>query len=344
MQIPGNLLGPALDSLTLNVAILDSDATILASNRAWQEFGRANDIRPPADTVGDNYIDICAGADDEYARTAIAGLREILGEERESFSFEYPCHSPEVKRWFLMHASRFETRGNDYLVVAHENITQRKVAELKAEQRTEELQEFARLLSHDLRNPLAVAQGSAKMLAMDTDDDYLDDILSSLLRMEAIIDDALTLMQYGTEGRDKEPVRLSNLTESAWSNVETESVKLTRTDDRILDGYPDLLAHVFENLFRNAIEHGEAETITVGATKNGFHVEDDGTGIPAEMRGKVFEMGHTTQKNGTGFGLAIVESLIDSHGWSISVAGSETGGARFEIRTNPAVPKNRFGR
>lgn len=106
MQIPGSLLCPALDSLTLNVAILDSEATILASNRAWQVFGRVNDIRPPVDTVGDNYFDICGRSDDKYARTAVAGLREILDGERDSFSFEYPCHSPDTKRWFLMHASR----------------------------------------------------------------------------------------------------------------------------------------------------------------------------------------------------------------------------------------------
>lgn len=144
------------------------------------------------------------------------------------------------------------------------------------------------------------------MMAMDTESEYLDDVLSSLLRMEAIIDDALTLMHYGTDGREKEPIRLRKLTENAWSNVETGSVSFTCTDNRILDGYPDLLAHV--------IEHGRATTITVGTTEHGFYIEDDGTEIPKGMRGKVFEMGHTTQKNGTGFGLAIVENLIESHG------------------------------
>ncbi|WP_266075616.1 sensor histidine kinase [Haladaptatus caseinilyticus] len=233
-----------------------------------------------------------------------------------------------------------DARESDYLVVVHENFTQRKVAELEAERRTEELQEFARLLSHDLRNPLAVAQGSAKILAMDIEDDYLDDVLSSLLRMEAIIDDALSLMRYGTEGRDKEPIRLNKLTEHAWSNVETGSVSFARTNDRMLDGYPDLLEHVFENMFRNTIEHGEATTITIGTTEHGFYVEDDGTGIPDGMRSKVFEMGYTTQKNGTGFGLAIVENLVKSHGWSITVGEGDTSGARFEVFTNPVVPNS----
>ncbi len=338
MQIPGRLVGPALDALTLNVAILDGDGTIVASNRAWREFGEENDIRPPADTVGDNYIEICDRADDEYAGTAARGLRGILSDERESLSFEYPCHSPTEKRWFLMHASRFET-NDEYVVVAHENITERKIAELEAERRNEELREFARILSHDLRNPLAVAQGSAKMLAMNGEEsNYLDDILSSLLRMEAIIDDALTLMQYGTEGRIREPVRLRNVAETAWSNVETGETTLNCTDDRVLDCYPDLVAHIFENLLRNAIEHGDAKTITVGATQHGFYIEDDGTGIPESMRSKVFEMGHTTQQNGTGFGLAIVESLVESHGWSVDL-GRGTDGTRFEIRAAPAVPQ-----
>ena len=75
-------------------------------------------------------------------------------------------------------------------------------------------------------------------------------------------------------------------------------------------------------------------TITVGPLdgRHGFFVEDDGPGIPSEERETVFEYGHTTAEEGTGLGLAIVEEIAEAHGWTVSLAESETGGARFELR------------
>jgi signal transduction histidine kinase len=89
---------------------------------------------------------------------------------------------------------------------------------------------------------------------------------------------------------------------------------------------------VFENLFRNAIEHGgEDVTVTVGAIDAGFYVADDGPGIPADERTDVFGLGVTTDTDGTGFGLAIVERIVEAHGWTIDYVDSEDGGARFEV-------------
>jgi signal transduction histidine kinase len=61
-------------------------------------------------------------------------------------------------------------------------------------------------------------------------------------------------------------------------------------------------------------------------------VADDGPGIPPERRDLVFEHGFTDSPDGTGFGLAIVRSIVEAHGWTVSVTESETGGARFEVR------------
>jgi signal transduction histidine kinase len=77
-------------------------------------------------------------------------------------------------------------------------------------------------------------------------------------------------------------------------------------------------------------------TIRVGALDDGFYVEDDGSGIPEDKREAVFESGFTTNRDGTGFGLAIVTEIVEAHGWRISVTDRETGGARFEV-TNVEV-------
>jgi len=89
---------------------------------------------------------------------------------------------------------------------------------------------------------------------------------------------------------------------------------------------------VFENLYRNAIEHGgDGVTIRVGTSNGGFFVEDTGPGIPADERDDVFESGYTTNEDGTGFGLAIVKRVVEAHGWEITVTEGSDGGARFEV-------------
>ncbi|MFB6271074.1 MAG: sensor histidine kinase, partial [Halobacterium sp.] len=74
-------------------------------------------------------------------------------------------------------------------------------------------------------------------------------------------------------------------------------------------------------------------TVTVGdAGSDGFYVADDGPGIPESERDAVFEGGYTTAEDGTGFGLAIVEDIVEAHGWTVDVTASEDGGARFDVR------------
>jgi signal transduction histidine kinase len=99
-----------------------------------------------------------------------------------------------------------------------------------------------------------------------------------------------------------------------------------------VDADPGRLQELFENLFRNAVEHaGDGTSVRVGELADGFFVEDDGPGIPPEEREAVFEHGHTTAKSGSGLGLSIVKSIANAHGWSIAVCDGPDGGARFRI-------------
>jgi signal transduction histidine kinase len=94
----------------------------------------------------------------------------------------------------------------------------------------------------------------------------------------------------------------------------------------------DRLHRLLETLIRNAVDHGGADvTVTVGELENGFYVEDDGPGIPAEDRETAFEAGYSTAERGTGFGLSIVKRIVEAHDWAIRVADGSEGGARFEI-------------
>ena len=217
------------------------------------------------------------------------------------------------------------------------DVAERREYERELEQRNERLAEFASVVSHDLRNPLRVAEGRVDLLREDHDEEHLDAIDRSLDRMDRIIGDVLWLARHGRDIGSVDPVPLAEVVESAWMTaVEDERAELTVAPAESalpdIEADRDRLRQLLENLFRNSVEHGnEGVTVTVGGTADGFYVADDGPGIPADERDEVFDAGYSTADDGTGFGLRIVEQVVDAHGWAIQVAESEAGGARFEI-------------
>ncbi|WEL17493.1 Signal transduction histidine kinase [Halorhabdus sp. SVX81] len=202
------------------------------------------------------------------------------------------------------------------------------------ERQNERVDEFASVLAHDLRNPLNVAVGRLDLLRTECNSDQLDDVADALDRMDALIDDVLTLAQGGQTVTETGAVELSTIAAESWETVKTEGATLRTEGNVTLQAERSRLRQLLENLFRNSIDHvGEDVTITVGDVENGFFVADDGPGIPEEERVDVFESGFTTAEDGTGFGLAIVREIVQAHDWTITVTESESGGARFEIMT-----------
>ena len=238
------------------------------------------------------------------------------------------------------------------LLLVLSDVTDEERYRRRLEAQNDRLEQFTGMVSHDLRNPLNVAQGNSEIIyelldATKTDDGYeplsdetLDTVVTSaktlsntLDRMERLIDDLLVLARQGQAIDSREVVSLAAIVENCWEMVDHKNAVLVVDDDLTFAVDPDRLQQLFENLFRNAIEHGGDDvTIRVGAIENnGFYVEDDGPGIPEEKREAVFDSGFTTNRDGTGFGLAIVKEIVEAHGWTVSVADSDEGGARFEV-------------
>lgn len=142
----------------------------------------------------------------------------------------------------------------------------------------------------------------------------------------------------GADVDDPLPVSLSATAERSWATVDAPDADLVVVSDLRFLADGDRLRQLFENLFRNSVEHAAADvTVTVGALEggDGFYVKDDGPGIPE--RESVFEFGETSTAGGSGLGLAIVATVADAHGWTRRVTRSETGGARFEFGEVDAV-------
>ncbi|MFB6360430.1 MAG: ATP-binding protein [Halobacteriales archaeon] len=214
------------------------------------------------------------------------------------------------------------------------DVTHRERYRRELERQNERLEQFANMVSHDLRNPLNVAEGRLDLARQATDNEHLEAVEGALDRMGELIDDLLKLARQGQPIDEMEPVQLANLVETCWDLVETAEAELVMEEALTFEADPERVQQLLENLLRNAIDHvGSDVTIRVGRIEGeqGFFVADDGPGIPGEDREDVFESGYTTDTDGTGFGLAIVKEIADAHEWTITVTESRDGGARFEV-------------
>jgi signal transduction histidine kinase len=202
------------------------------------------------------------------------------------------------------------------------------IDDVDADARTDRLETFARAVSHDLRNPLDVARIRLDAAEETGDPVHFEKVRDAHDRIRRIASDVLFLTDPAASV-DATPVDLATVVDAAWETVDTADATL------VVDDVPSIAAdtaHVqrlFENLFRNAVEHaGPGVTVTVGATGNGFSVADDGPGIEPAARERVFEPGRS-ETGGTGLGLVVVEQIAEAHGWTVELGESKDGGARF---------------
>ncbi len=320
------------------IATHDADGRILDVNRRLADsLGYSNE-----ELVGTNVWDIDptvepAEASAFWAELPPDDVRTFEGKYRRRDGSTFPVE---------IHLVRIEIDGADRFLSISHDITDRRDRETQLQRQNDRLSQFASVVSHDLRNPLNVASGRLELAREDRDGEHLDAIGDAHDRMRTLIDDLLELAREGEAVTDREPVDLPTIVEDCWATVETAGVSLAIEADRTVSADRSRLKQVFENLIHNAVEHSSTSprsqapeesaerddrTITVGTLPDGFYVADDGPGIPESDREAVFEVGYSTGADGTGFGLSIVERVVEAHGWEIAVTESDAGGARFEI-------------
>ncbi len=135
----------ALDGLASHIAIVDEDGVIVATNQAWRDFAQAN---PPITTnvcEGASYLAVCdaaSGPNADEAHAFAAAMRSVMTGEVMEATVEYACHAPHEQRWFVARITRFTGNGPLRVIVAHENITQRKVAKIALQSKQEEVERY----------------------------------------------------------------------------------------------------------------------------------------------------------------------------------------------------------
>jgi signal transduction histidine kinase len=330
---PERLSPDALPLPFVAVATADPEPIIVTTNDAFSSvFG---------DAVGRS---VAGWADDRtgdghHAETVCDTLTSDRSDETTVELL--PASASESTRYRIQPVDLPETEG--YLLSA---VSDDRVA----------VDRLARVISHDLRNPLDVADAHLQAARETGDAEHFEQLAAAHDRMARIIQDVLTLAR-GEDALNPEPdVAIEAVARDAWATVDTGAATLSVTDDAPrLTADPDRLQRLFENLFRNSVEHGSTSsrpqaddsvehgstrnrtqtddslTVTVGRDDEGFFIGDNGVGIPAADRQQVFDSGYVSGDSGggTGLGLTIVEEIADAHDWRIELTESDGGGARF---------------
>ena len=274
--------------------------------------------------------------DDDTVEQAEQQLGRLLSSAGpETFTFEvaiHPRNGDPITCEDHMGVLPYDGNSFDGSVGVLRDITEHKEYERELEAQNERLEEFSTIVSHDLRNPLNVAEGRLELANEECDSDHLDPIGRALGRMDTLITDLLALAREGKSTTDITSIKASMLAEDCWRNVDTRDASIVTDIERTIRADEGRLSQVFENLIRNAVEHGgDGVTVRVGELDDGFYIEDDGPGIPVGEHEDVFDAGYSTSGEGTGFGLSIVKQVVDTHGWEIYLTEGSDGGARFEI-------------
>ncbi|KAB1192615.1 PAS domain S-box protein [Haloferax sp. MBLA0076] len=302
-----------------------------------------------------------------------ADIEAGVVEERYDFEFRFSPEGTETIRWAAARAvPLFAEDGTVSNVLGvMTDLTDRIRREQELAQQNARLEAFARVLSHDIRGPLAVAQGRLGLAREDGNLDHFEHVERAHRRIEEVIDDVRSMACDEQVAIDTSPVALADTAAVAWemSRSGTENVRLEISDLPVVEADESRVKRLFENLFRNAVEHASTsnrpkpddavehgptgrqnlsdDAVGHGASTNGtglvirigqlpsrrgFFVEDDGPGIPQSVRDDIFDTGVSSTDDGErGLGLGIVRQIVHTHGWLIRTAESDTGGARFEI-------------
>ena len=355
-----------LDALSSHLCVLDDQGNILTVNRAWKDFADENPPLPEDYAQGHNYLQVCdaaIGDCSEEAEPFASGMRAVLRGEQECFTLEYPCHAPNEKRWFLARVTRFpDHAGSTRLVVTHDNITARKLAEFElirarenAEVANQAKSAFLANMSHELRTPLNAVLGFSQLLtssnSLDNEQsEMIEAINNSGNHLLTLLNDILDLskIESGHNTLVLEPCQIipfiNDITSMFAARAGQKQLELQSEIHTDIPDYLELdtrrVRQVLLNLLGNAIKFTEVGGINLYVKYSDgllhFSIHDTGIGIQEDQLEKIFQpfqqAGQDRYKTqGTGLGLSICSKLIKAMDGSLSVESEYGKGTRFFV-------------
>jgi PAS domain S-box-containing protein len=337
-----------LDGVADLVVLVDPDGRVTYANAASERLlGVA-----PETLVGEPLVRSVHEADADAVEQLLSARASASTAADAPRSVEARARSADDgdRRWLAFVRTARQLASSDAVVVTVQDVTERRRREGRITAQNERLERFAATVSHDLQTPLSVASGSLELYRRTGDETSLERVDRALQRMSELTSDLLGLAREGGRVEDPDPVDLSVVAAAALetSPLPADGVAV-HPDLPTIQGSEVRVRSLFENLFRNVADHaGPDARVWVapltdgdgdsGGSAAGFVVEDDGPGIAADDAESVFELGTSSDHDGTGIGLHVVDTIATAHGWDVSVTAGRHEGARFEFRGVDVVP------
>lgn len=352
-----------LNVLRSHIAVIEDTGKIIATNDSWKNYAKENgDQKLQYTTEGTNYFDVCqkaAMSGEKIATEVLQGMKAMVNNETDNFYIEYPCHSPEEKRWFGMNAMKFEN-DSTMIVIAHADITLRKKAEDEREtlisdmiQRNRDLEQFTFIISHNLRAPTANIIGFTEILqdenlSQEERQIFLVNLAKSVKGLDAVIKDINTILQVKQEvNENKEIISFTSIVNQIYNSmgnaIEKRKVNII-TDFEAIDEIFSLKVYmysIFHNLISNSIKYGKPNEAPVIRIKSKIEYgniiltfNDNGLGFDMKTKGdKVFGLYKRFHSHveGKGMGLFMVKTQVEAIGGNITVKSEVNVGTEFTI-------------
>lgn len=328
---------------------LDRDLNVRVANAAFRAFfggGAASEVEGCSIyELGDGLWDV------PELRTL---LDDVVSTQTSFEDYPLELTRPEVGvRSLVLNGRRLQLSGEELILLAVEDVTERDGLERLVSERTAELEAFNYSVSHDLRAPLRALDGFSRALDEDCADElgpegrrYLELIRSNANQMAALIDGLLSFSRLGRQGMLRRTVDVRSLVAEVVHGLaptlEGRNVEIVLGDLPTCSADPLLLRQVYANLIGNAVKFTrmrDGARIDIGSSADGdgrtWFVADDGVGFDMAFAGKLFETFHRLHRSeeyeGTGIGLALVRLIVQRHGGRIWANAAEGAGAVFSF-------------
>lgn len=326
------LLETILENSTVPIFLKDRNGEYVLVNREFEDVFGLEGTAVEGRTDDELFSPETAREVQRNDRTVLERGEEIVVEERIPVDGEERIYlSSKVPVYDI--GTEFDSETPVAVLGVAKDITERKRRERKLERQNERFDQLASAVSHDLQTPLSTALGRAE-LAIETGDlEEVAKAVSALERADQLRKELVNALQARDVVGETETVDLGDVAAEVWQFIEVSDEPSLRIEDSpTIDGDPDAIRRLLENLFSNSIEHGPEDVcVRIGRVDDGFYIEDDGPGIASEDREKIFTLGYSTKDGGSGVGMVSVREIALAHEWTISVAESERGGVRFEV-------------
>ncbi|RXJ50220.1 HAMP domain-containing histidine kinase [Gelidibacter gilvus] len=348
-----------LNSVSESMAIINREGAILFTNKTWNSFSTENNGNASCTGVNTNYFTVCdnaTGQEAEMANTAKTGILRVVENAMNIFEMEYPCHSPNQNRWFILRANKIINHPQ-LTLLAHIDITNRKQAELQVENNyTQSVMINDRLhttlykIVHDIQNPLSGIIGLVGLTKSETDiqvlNEYLELIEEGSHDLSEFVKDTL---RHLSTSENVESVDVQNVVSQYLNSIKhlalSKNINIVHTVDQNSEFYSNEIEFrsIFSNLVSNALKYSDdrkaEKTIQIHFSSDTDHgvltVKDNGIGIKKEELSKIMKRNYQVDghsKDGVGLGLHMVEKSLFSLGGSIEINSEFGVGTEFIVK------------